>query len=233
LFYRCNDSINSTIDLKDYSTPEGNVLFVDKPLEWTSFDVVKKLKYALNIKKIGHAGTLDPLATGLLILCTGKKTKEIEGYQSQDKEYTGTLIIGQTTPSFDLETEPSQVTSYTHIQPEDVYQAAASFIGEIDQVPPIFSAIKVDGKRAYNEARKGKDIKMKSRKVRINAFDITEINLPKIQFRVSCTKGTYIRSLAHDFGQKLGVGAYLAALRRTKIGEYSVESAQTIEELTR
>ena len=232
MFYRCNNRINTAIGLKDYSTPEGHVLFVDKPLEWTSFDVVKKLKYALNIKKIGHAGTLDPLATGLLILCTGKKTKEIEGYQAQDKEYTGTLIIGQTTPSFDLETEPSQVTSYDHIQPEDITKAALGFIGDIDQVPPIFSAIKVDGKRAYNEARKGKDIKMKSRKVRINAFDITEIDLPRIQFRVSCTKGTYIRSLAHDFGQKLGVGAYLAVLRRTKIGEYSVESAQTIEELT-
>lgn len=216
----------------DYSSPDGHVILVDKPLEWSSFDVVKKLKYALNLKKVGHAGTLDPLATGLLILCSGKKTKEIETYQGQDKEYTGTIVIGQTTPSYDLETEPSEPVDISHITEEQVNEAAASFLGEIDQTPPIFSAVKIDGKRAYNEARKGKDFKLKSRKIRIEAFDITQVDLPRVSFRVVCSKGTYIRSLANDFGAKLGVGGYLGSLRRTKIGDFSVDDAKTIKELT-
>lgn len=217
----------------DYSSPEGHVLFVDKPLQWTSFDVVKKLKYALNLKKIGHAGTLDPLASGLLILCTGKKTKEIESFQNLEKEYTGTFILGQTTPSYDLETTPSNVVDFSHLTDSQITDTTREFIGDIEQTPPIFSAIKVDGKRAYNEARKGNEVIMKSRVVQITEFEITEINLPAVKFRVRCSKGTYIRSLANDFGQKLKVGAYLAELRRTKIGMYDVEDAATIEALTK
>lgn len=216
----------------EYTSPDGHVILVDKPLEWTSFDVVKKLKYALNLKKVGHAGTLDPLATGLLILCSGKKTKVIEKYQGQDKEYTGTFVIGQTTPSYDLETEPTEAKDISFITNDMIRSTANSFIGEIDQTPPIFSAVKIDGKRAYNEARKGKEFKLKSRKVRIEEFEITGINLPEVSFRVVCSKGTYIRSLANDFGAELGVGGYLSSLRRTKIGDFSVEDAKTIKELT-
>lgn len=218
--------------MKDYSSLEGHVIMVDKPLEWTSFDVVKKLKYALNIKKVGHAGTLDPLATGLLILCTGKKTKEIEKFQSQEKEYEGTLVIGQTTPSYDLETEPTQPVDISGITEKDINEATRNFIGTIEQVPPIFSAVKVAGKRAYSHARKGNKVEIKSRKVRITTFDILDINLPEIRFKVNCSKGTYIRSLVNDYGEALGVGAYLSQLRRTKIGQYSVDDALTIEALT-
>jgi len=211
---------------------EGQVILVDKPLRWTSFDVVKKLRYHLKVKKIGHAGTLDPLATGLLILCSGKMTKQIEKFQAQEKEYTGTIIIGQTTPSYDLETEPTQAVDISHISMEEIKAAASTFEGEIDQTPPIFSAVKVNGKRAYKSAREGEDIKLKSRKIQISTFEISNISEEKINFRVVCSKGTYIRSLAHDLGQKLGVGAYLAALRRTRIGDFHVEDAKTIEELT-
>ena len=218
--------------LKDYSSPEGHVLLVDKPLEWTSFDVVKKLKYALNLKKVGHAGTLDPLATGLLILCTGKKTKQIESYQSQGKEYEGTLVLGQTTPSYDLETEPTEAVDISEITEQQIKEATHNFIGEVEQTPPIFSAVKIDGKRAYLHARKGENIKLKSRIVQIDRFDILSIDLPQVKFLVSCSKGTYIRSLVNDFGDKLGVGAYLSQLRRTKIGDHKVTDAYTIEELT-
>ena len=218
--------------MKDYSSPEGHVLLVDKPLEWTSFDVVKKLKYALNLKKVGHAGTLDPLASGLLILCTGKKTKQIEKFQNQAKEYVGTLVIGQTTPSYDLETEPTAVVDISHITKQQVNEATFSFIGEVEQTPPIYSAVKVDGKRAYLHARKGNDIKLRSRVVEIAKFEILSIDLPQVKFLVSCSKGTYIRSLVNDFGNKLGVGAYLSQLRRTKIGDYNVTDAYTIEDLT-
>ena len=217
--------------MKDYSSPEGHVLLVDKPLEWTSFDVVKKLKYALNLKKVGHAGTLDPLASGLLILCTGKKTKEIEKFQNQGKEYQGTMVIGQTTPSYDLETEPTPAVNISHITKQQIHEATFSFIGEIEQTPPIYSAIKVNGKRAYLHARKGDDIKLRSRVIHIDTFEILNIALPQIEFLVSCSKGTYIRSLINDFGDKLGVGAYLSQLRRTKIGDYKVTEAHTIEEL--
>jgi len=218
--------------LKDYSSPEGHVLLVDKPLEWTSFDVVKKLKYALNLKKVGHAGTLDPLATGLLILCTGKKTKQIETFQNQGKEYEGTLVLGQTTPSYDLETEPTEAVDISQITEQQIKEATGNFIGEVEQTPPIYSAVKVDGKRAYLHARKGDDIKLRSRIVKIDKFEILSIELPQVRFLVSCSKGTYIRSLANDFGSKLGVGAYLSQLRRTKIGDYKVTDAYTIEELT-
>lgn len=218
--------------MKDYSSPEGHVILIDKPLEWTSFDVVKKLKYALNIKKVGHAGTLDPLATGLLILCTGKKTKEIESYQKQDKEYEGTLVIGQTTPSYDLETEPSEPVDISSISEKDILNTAEKFVGSIEQTPPIFSAVKVAGKRAYSHARKGNKVELKSRKIRITTFEILEVNVPDIRFKVRCSKGTYIRSLANDFGQAIGVGAYLKQLRRTKIGNFSVDNALTIDSLT-
>lgn len=218
--------------MKDYSSPEGHVLLVDKPLEWTSFDVVKKLKYALNLKKVGHAGTLDPLASGLLILCTGKKTKEIEKFQNQAKEYEGTLVLGQTTPSYDLETELTAAVDISHITKQQIIEATFSFIGEVEQTPPIYSAVKVDGKRAYIHARKGNDIKLRSRVVEIAKFEILSMDLPQVKFLVSCSKGTYIRSLVNDFGNNLGVGAYLSQLRRTKIGDYNVTDAYTIEDLT-
>jgi tRNA pseudouridine55 synthase len=210
---------------------EDRVLLVNKPLEWTSFDVVRKLRYKLKIKKIGHAGTLDPLATGLLILCTGKLTKKIDEYQAQEKEYTGRFIIGQSTPSHDLETEVSETHSITHITSENILATAKTFVGTIDQVPPMHSAIKVDGKRAYELARKGDTAELKSRQVVISTFEITAIELPSISFRVVCTKGTYIRSLARDFGIALGVGAYLAELCRTRIGAFRLEDAQEIEDI--
>ncbi|HEX8060889.1 MAG TPA: tRNA pseudouridine(55) synthase TruB [Cyclobacteriaceae bacterium] len=207
------------------------VLLVNKPLEWTSFDVVRKLRYKLKVKKIGHAGTLDPLATGLLILCTGKMTKRIDEYQAQEKEYTGRFVIGQTTPSNDLETEPTEAVDISGINKEAIIAATKRFIGVIDQVPPLHSAIKIDGKRAYELARRGDTAELKSRQVSITVFDITAIELPSVSFRVVCSKGTYIRSLARDFGQALGVGAYLAELCRTRIGEFHLEDALQIEEI--
>ncbi len=200
-------------------------------MEWTSFDVVRKLRNKLKIKKIGHAGTLDPLATGLLILCTGKMTKRIDEYQAQEKEYTGRFVLGSTTPSYDLETEVSEGKDISHITEEKILAATKKFIGTIDQVPPMHSAIKVDGKRAYELARKGGTAELKSRQITISAFDITAIELPSVSFRVVCSKGTYIRSLAHDFGETLGVGAYLAELCRTRIGEFHLEDALQIEEI--
>ncbi|MEQ8924723.1 MAG: tRNA pseudouridine(55) synthase TruB [Fulvivirga sp.] len=216
------------------ATPQepGEVLLVDKPLEWTSFDVVKKLRYHLKVKKIGHAGTLDPLATGLLILCTGKKTKKIESFQAQEKEYTGTFTIGSTTPSYDLETDIENSQSTLHITNQDILDAATKLTGLIDQVPPTFSAIKVDGKRAYKGARAGEKVELKSRKVEVKEFDILKVEDEVIHFKIICSKGTYIRSIARDFGELLGVGAYLSSLRRTRIGEYHVNDAKTIEELT-
>ncbi len=209
----------------------GTVILVDKPLTWTSFDVVKKLRYHLKVKKIGHAGTLDPLATGLLILCTGKMTKQIEQYQAQEKEYTGSFVIGKTTPSYDLETEVGNEMDISHLTTNQILEAAKQLTGLINQIPPIFSAIKVDGKRAYKGARKGEEIELKSRPVEIKVFEITDMQLPEIQFKIVCSKGTYIRSIARDFGELLGVGAYLASLRRTRIGEFNVTDAKTIEEL--
>ena len=213
------------------SKDEGTVLLVDKPLGWTSFDVVKKLRYALKVKKIGHAGTLDPLASGLLILCTGKKTKEINEYQAMEKEYTGEIVIGKTTPSYDLETEVEFVCDPSGITDEQIETAAEQFRGIIQQIPPKFSAVKVDGKRAYKSARQGKEVKIEPRQVEIKVFEVKRIEPERIAFRVVCSKGTYIRSLAHDFGQTLGTGAYLAALRRTRIGKFDVAEAKTIEEI--
>lgn len=213
----------------DFET--GEVLLVDKPSEWTSFDVVNKIRYAIRLKKIGHAGTLDPLATGLLILCTGKKTKLIESYQAQVKEYTGTIVLGQTTPSYDAETEPTTAVDISHLTEVMLHETTHRFKGAIEQLPPVFSAIKVDGERLYKKARRGEEVELKPRPVEIFSFDLEQIAFPLVHFRVVCSKGTYIRSLAHDFGQALGVGAYLGNLRRTRIGDFAVESAWQLPEL--
>ncbi|WP_248724867.1 tRNA pseudouridine(55) synthase TruB [Seonamhaeicola sp. ML3] len=213
----------------------GQVLLIDKPLEWTSFQVVNKLRWKIrktfNVKKIkvGHAGTLDPLATGLLVICTGKKTKEINNYQSQIKEYTGTFTIGSTTLSFDLETEIDKQYSTKHITKDLILETTQQFIGNIEQFPPVFSAIKKDGKRLYEFARAGKDVEIKSRTINISEFEITKIEGLNLDFRVVCSKGTYIRSLAHDFGKSLNSGAHLSALRRTKIGNFCVNEAMTVD----
>jgi tRNA pseudouridine55 synthase len=211
---------------------EGQVILIDKPLTWSSFQAVNKLKYLLKREfdlpkkfKIGHAGTLDPLATGLLIICTGKFTKKITEIQAQTKEYTGTVTVGATTPSYDLETEINQTFPTAHITPELIQETTLQFIGEIDQKPPVFSAIKKDGKRLYEHARAGEEVEISSRKTTIYEFEITQINLPNIDFRVTCSKGTYIRSLAYDFGSALQSGAHLSALKRTKIGDFDVKNA--------
>ena len=214
---------------------EGKVLLIDKPLHWTSFQAVNKIRWHIKqcfkIKKIkvGHAGTLDPLATGLLIICCGKETKNINTYQGQIKEYTGTFTIGATTPSYDLETEVDKTYPIDHISETLVKETTQQFIGTIQQKPPIFSAIKKDGKRLYELARKGETTEIKSREVTISEFEITNINFPKVDFRVVCSKGTYIRSLAYDFGLALNSGAHLSALRRTKIGNFSVDNSLTID----
>jgi tRNA pseudouridine55 synthase len=213
----------------------GQVLLIDKPLHWTSFQVVNKLRYeikkAFGIKKIkvGHAGTLDPLATGLLILCTGKMTKQIDTFQGQIKEYTGTLVLGSTTPSFDLETEINETFTTSHISEELIKKTTHQFIGNIEQIPPVFSALKQDGKRLYHFARAGEEVIIKPRTVNISEFEIIKTDGLHVDFRVVCSKGTYIRSLANDFGKALQSGAYLSALRRTKIGDFNVDTAQSVE----
>lgn len=216
------------------SLQEGQVILINKPLDWTSFDVVNKIKFALKKKigaiKIGHAGTLDPKATGLLILCTGKKTKEIESIQNADKVYTGSFFLGATTECYDTERPVNQTYPIADITTEDLLKCAETFVGEQEQFPPAHSAVKIDGKRAYSLARAGKEVVMKPKVITIKKFELTKIELPLIDFYVECTKGTYIRSLANDFGKRLNNGAYLAALQRTKIGNYSVENALTIEE---
>lgn len=214
---------------------EGSMLLVNKPKTWTSFDVVNKIRYALKLPKkklkVGHAGTLDPLATGLLIICTGKFTKKINELQGLDKVYTGTIHLGATTPSFDAETEIDQEFPTDNINEEAIHQCAQSFIGPQEQVPPAHSAIKVDGQRAYRLARAGEEVKMKTRSVELFDFKITGIEMPYVHFSVHCSKGTYIRSLANDFGAKLNSGGYLSALERTAIGEYQLENAWNLEEL--
>ncbi|MCD2257917.1 tRNA pseudouridine(55) synthase TruB [Psychroserpens luteolus] len=214
----------------------GQVLLIDKPLNWTSFQAVNKLRWeirqAFNIKKIkvGHAGTLDPLATGLLIICTGKMTKQINTFQGQDKEYTGTFVLGSTTPSYDLETEIDQRFPVEHISEALIKDTTKQFIGAIEQFPPVFSALKKDGKRLYEYARAGEAVDIKSRTVHISEFEITHIDGQHVNFRVVCSKGTYIRSLAHDFGKALNSGAHLSVLRRTKIGDFDVENAVSPED---
>jgi tRNA pseudouridine55 synthase len=218
---------------EDYKN--GQVLLIDKPLTWTSFQVVNKLRWEIkqrfNIKKIkvGHAGTLDPLATGLLIICTGKQTKQIDTYQGQVKEYTGTFTVGGTTPSYDLETAVEETFPTGHISEELLHKTTEQFTGEIQQKPPIFSAIKKDGKRLYELARKGETTEIKERAVTVSKFEITKINLPEVAFRIICSKGTYIRSIAFDYGKALNSGAHLSALRRTKIGNFSVDEALSME----
>ncbi|HWS60245.1 MAG TPA: tRNA pseudouridine(55) synthase TruB [Flavobacterium sp.] len=210
----------------------GQIILIDKPLHWTSFQAVNKMKYALINKvglpkkfKIGHAGTLDPLATGLLLVCTGKFTKRISELQGQAKEYTGTLYIGATTPSYDLETEIDQTFDTSHISESLIHETVKHFLGEIDQKPPVFSAIKKDGIRLYEHARAGESVEIASRKTTIHEFEITRIALPEVDFRVVCSKGTYIRSLAYDFGKAIKSGSHLTVLRRTKIGDYHVNNA--------
>lgn len=214
----------------------GQVILIDKPLTWTSFNVVAKIRYTISRKlgikkiKVGHAGTLDPLATGLLIICTGKATKTIESIQAKEKEYTGTFHIGATTPSYDLETEVDKTYATEHINKELLEKARLSFLGENEQTPPIFSAVKVDGKRAYKSARKGEEIKLKKRKIIISELE-WDNNLPELAFRVKCSKGTYIRSLANDVGKALQSGAYMSSLRRTQNGQFRIEQAWQIEDL--
>ena len=213
---------------------EGKVLLIDKPLKWTSFDMVKKVRWMTKIMKVGHAGTLDPLATGLLIICTGKYTKQINDYMGMPKEYTGSMVLGATTASYDLEQEPENFKSIKDIEAITelaIQEATKQFIGTILQMPPQHSAIKKDGKRLYESARQGIEVKVDPRQITIQEFEITKINLPNIEFRVLCSTGTYIRSLVHDFGQALGVGAYMSGLRRTKIGTFNVEDAMQWEDL--
>lgn len=207
----------------------AEMLLIDKPLHWTSFDVVKKLKFAGKYKKIGHAGTLDPLATGLLIICTGKMTKQIDNYQAQTKEYTGKFILGKTTPSVDLETEFDGEYPTNHINSSLLENVKSTFLGKIEQFPPIYSAVKVGGKKLYELARKGKDAEIKSREVEVFEFEIDSHDFPEITFKIVCSKGTYIRSIVRDFGLKCESGAYLASLRRTKIGDFDVENAYSVE----
>lgn len=210
---------------------EGQVLLIDKPLHWTSFDVIQKIRRLIKIKKVGHAGTLDPLATGLLIVCTGKFTKRINEYMGQEKEYTGTITLGAVTPTYDLESEPADAKPYAHLT-EDILRAATlPFIGAIQQLPPAHSAIKKDGKRLYELARAGQKVKLEPRNVTIAVFELTAIDLPVVSFRVVCSTGTYIRSLANDFGAALGCGGYLSGLRRTRIGEFKAEDA--IEDISK
>ncbi|HMX78411.1 MAG TPA: tRNA pseudouridine(55) synthase TruB [Chitinophagaceae bacterium] len=207
---------------------EGQVLLIDKPLQWTSFDAVRKIRNLIRIKKVGHAGTLDPLATGLLIVCTGKFTKKINEFMAQEKEYTGTITLGAVTPTYDLESEPVQHKSFQHITYEMLMENTKPFTGEIFQIPPAHSAIKVDGKRVYELARQGKEVKLEPRKITIKQFEITQVDLPIVHFKVVCSTGTYIRSLANDFGAALGCGGYLSSLRRTRIGTFKVDDTMSI-----
>lgn len=215
---------------------EGQVLSIDKPLEWSSFHAVNAVKWAIRRKyklkkiKVGHAGTLDPLASGLLIICTGRATKQIQNIQSLPKEYEGSMILGATRPSYDMETEIDQTFDTAGITKDAIHALTYAFTGQIDQKPPVFSAVKKDGKRLYEFAREGKDVEISSRRVEIHKFEITSVNMPEVNFVVRCSKGTYIRSLVHDFGRELGCGAYLSALRRTKIGTYNVNNALSPDE---
>lgn len=210
---------------------QGQVLLINKPLEWTSFDVVRKVRNMIRIKKVGHAGTLDPLATGLLIVCTGKFTKRINDYMAREKEYTGTITLGSTTPTFDLESDPENFKPFHHLTIEQLKEATKPFTGDILQMPPMHSAIKKDGKRLYELARKGVEVKVDPRPVSIRTFEITAIELPVVHFRVVCSTGTYIRSLANDYGAELGVGGHLSKLVRTRIGDYTLDQSMTMEQV--
>lgn len=230
----------------DFDLQKGSVILINKPFGWTSFDAVNKMRYAI-IKylrqhnpelfeakkyrpKVGHAGTLDPLATGLLIVCAGKETKNIDSYMGMEKEYTGTFFLGATRPSYDNETEINATFKSSHITENDILNTAKQFTGELEQMPPIYSAIKVDGKRSYDSARAGEEIKHKIRKILIKEFEVTKIEMPLVYFRIVCSKGTYIRSIAYDFGKALNSGAYLDSLCRTRIGEFKIEGAMSVED---
>lgn len=221
---------------KVYDFRGGEVLLVDKPLEWTSFDVVNKLRYQLKHKtgikrfKVGHAGTLDPLASGLLIVCCGKATKTIDFFMGMPKEYTGTIVLGATRPSYDMETDIDQEFDISDVTEDQVKNAIQQFVGEIDQIPPLYSAKKIDGKKAYEFARKGSDMELKPNRITIYEYEITRLELPEVDFKVKCSKGTYIRSLAHDLGKALNNGGYLKALRRTAIGKFQVSDAKSVED---
>jgi len=219
----------NTESLNPYA--EGKVLLINKPLYWTSFDAVRKVRNLVKTKKVGHAGTLDPLASGLLIICTGKFTKKINEYMAQEKEYTGTITLGALTPTYDLESEPQDFKPFDHITQEMLEAATQPFTGVIQQVPPIHSAIKVEGKRVYELARKGIDVKLEPRQITISEFSITKVEMPVVHFKVVCSTGTYIRSLANDFGAQLGCGGYLSSLCRTRIGDFSLKDAMTIDGL--
>ena len=210
---------------------EGKVLLLDKPIGWTSFDLVKKLRNLTRVIKVGHAGTLDPLATGLMIVCTGKFTKSIDGYMGMQKEYMGSMVLGATTPTYDLESEPENFKSTEALTTEAIQKATMPFIGEIFQMPPQHSAIKKDGRRLYESARLGIEVKVDPRKVTIESFEITKIDLPQVEFKVVCSTGTYIRSLVKDFGEALQVGAYMSALRRTRIGEFKIEDTRLWQDI--
>jgi tRNA pseudouridine55 synthase len=209
---------------------EGQVLLINKPLAWTSFDVVRKIRSAIKIKKVGHAGTLDPLATGMLILCTGKFTKRINEYMAQEKEYTGSITLGAVTPTYDLESKPEQEKDFSFVTNDLLQKATEKFIGNIEQLPPMFSAIKKDGVALYELARRGEEVELKPRSIHIKSFEITNIELPVVHFKVICSTGTYIRSLANDYGAALGCGGYLGSLCRTRIGEFKNEDAVGMEE---
>ncbi|MBS1754789.1 MAG: tRNA pseudouridine(55) synthase TruB [Ferruginibacter sp.] len=204
---------------------DGKLLLINKPLHWTSFDVVRKLRSLIQIKKIGHAGTLDPLATGLLIICTGKFTKKINEYMAQEKEYTGSFTLGAVTPTYDLESLPEQQKDFSFVTEELLHTACKQFTGDILQLPPVFSAIKKDGVALYQLARRGEAVELKHRSIHISLFEINKIELPLVHFKVVCSTGTYIRSLANDFGKALGCGAYLSSLCRTRIGEFTLADA--------
>jgi tRNA pseudouridine55 synthase len=222
----------ATSDFSQFDFSSGEVLLIDKPIGWSSFKAVYKIRQAAGVKKVGHAGTLDPLASGLLIICTGKKTKEITKYQDFEKTYTGTITLGQSSPSMDLETEISSTNSTENITDEQILEARDTFVGKITQIPPMYSAIKINGKTLYKMARKGKTVERQPREITVTNFKITNISLPYVDFEIVCSKGTYIRSIANDFGEKLGCGGLLSSLRRTKIGAYSVEDALDTNEFT-
>lgn len=221
-----------TKDLQNLDYLSGQVILIDKPANWTSFDVVAKVRRLIKVKKVGHAGTLDPLATGLLIICTGKKTKEISNYQEQRKKYTGIITLGKSSPSMDLATEINEQALPENLTEENIFEVRDKFLGKIEQIPPMFSAIKHKGKSLYKLARKGKEVEREPRQVEIYSFEITKIDLPDIHFEISCSKGTYIRVIANDFGNELGCGGVLSLLRRTEIGDYSIDDAYEINEFS-
>ena len=224
---------NPVLKFPDFNFAEGELLLINKPYKWTSFDVVGKIRNALKPQKlkVGHAGTLDPLATGLLIICTGKLTKQIDTFQAEEKEYTGTMVLGATTPSYDMETGVDQTFDISHITPEQIHQTTVQFIGDIQQYPPAHSAVKVNGERLYEKARRGEEVELRLRNVTVSQFEITRVDLPEVDFRIVCSKGTYIRSLVNDFGRALNNGAYLSELCRTRSGNFRLDDAFEVMEL--